>query len=61
MNMRVLWRVDAGFRFHAPQKLQHLFRLLGFVALVVLPENFVGRGVDHNGFHRGRAHVRARP
>jgi hypothetical protein len=31
--------------------------LLGLVALVVLPENLVGRGFDDDGLDRGRAHV----
>ena len=57
MNMRVLLAVDADFGFHAPQELQRLFRLLGFVALVVLPQNLVGRGIDHDRLHRGRADI----
>ena len=56
MNTRVLRR-DADFCFHAAQKLQGLLRLLGFVALVVLPENFVARGFHHHRFHGGRTDV----
>ena len=41
------------------QKFEHLLGLLGIVALVILPENLVGGGVDHHGFHRGRADVHA--
>ena len=41
------------------QKFEHLLGLLGVVALVVLPENLVGSGVNHHGFHGGGADVHA--
>jgi hypothetical protein len=56
MKMRV-FRANADFGFHAAQKLEHLFRLLGLVALVVLPENGVAGGIDHHGLHRGGTNV----
>ena len=60
MNMRERWRGEAfDFRLEALQKFEDLLRLLGVVALIVLPENLVGSGVDHHGFHRGRADVHA--
>jgi hypothetical protein len=49
--------VDADFFFYAPQELQRLFGLLGLVALVVLPKNFVGSRVDDGCFHRRRTHI----
>ena len=52
-------RLDPGVRFHALQEFQALFRLLGVVALVVAPDDLIGRGVHHHGFHRGRADVKA--
>ena len=55
--MRVLCAVDADLGLHATQKFQCFFRLLGLVPLVVLPEDLVGRGVDHRRLHRGRANV----
>ena len=51
--------VDADLGFHPLQELQRLLRLLGFVALVVLPEHLVAGGIDHDRLHRGRAHVQA--
>ena len=51
--------VDADLGLHAAQKFQGLLRLLGLVALVVLPKNLVGRGVHHCRLHRGRANVEA--
>ena len=50
-------RIDAGFGFHALQEFQRLFRLLGLVALIVLPEHLVARSIDDHRFHRGRAHI----
>ena len=49
--------IDPDFFFHAAQKLQSLFRLLGFVALVILPQNLIGRRVNDGSFHCGRADV----
>ncbi len=43
------------------QHLQHLFRLLGFVALVVSPENLVGFAVDHDDLHGRRADIGTHP
>ncbi len=54
----VVWR-DADFLFHALEEFQQLLRLLGLVALVILPDHLVGGGLDHHGLHRGRAHVHA--
>ena len=50
-------RVDADFGFHALQEFKGLFRLLGFVALIVLPESLIAGGIDDHRFHRGRADV----
>jgi hypothetical protein len=50
---------DAGLCLHAPQKLQHLLRLTRLVALIVLPDRLVGRGIHDDRFHRGRAHIQA--
>ena len=55
----MLCAIDADLGLHALQELQHLLRLLGFVALVVLPEDLVGGGIDHDRFHRGRADVQS--
>ncbi len=52
-------RSDADFVLHALEEFQQLLRLLGLVALVVLPDHLVGFGVDDDGLHRGRAHVHA--
>ncbi len=49
--------IDADLRLHALEKLQRLLRLLGFVALIVLPKDLVGCGIDDHRLHRGRAHV----
>ena len=51
--------VDADFLFDAAQEFERLLRLLGFVALVVLPENLVGRRVDDGRFYRRRTHIEA--
>jgi hypothetical protein len=37
--------VDSHLRFHAAQEFQGLFRLLGLVTLVVLPQNLVALGI----------------
>ena len=50
-------RADAGFGFHAAQKLETLFRLSCFVALVVLPDGFVRCGIHHDRLDRGGADV----
>ena len=57
MKMRVLWRLMPSVGFHPLQELERLLRLLGLVALIVLPENLVGRGFDDDGLHRRRADV----
>src|SRR5262249_26311846 len=51
--------VDMDLGFHALQKLQGLLRLFGFVALVILPENLVGRKIDDHGFHGGGTDIQA--
>ena len=51
--------VHADLGFHAAQKFQRLFRLLGFVALVVLPEDLISGSIDDRRLDRGRAHVEA--
>ena len=51
--------VDTGLSFHPLQKLERLFRLLGFMALVVLPQNLVGLSVDHNCLDGGRADIKS--
>src|SRR5580704_19024235 len=43
--------------FHAAQKLENLFGLPGFVALIILPDGFICRGIDHDRFDRGRADI----
>ena len=45
--------IDADVGFHAAQKFQRLLRLLGLVALVVLPQDLIRRRIHHHGFHRG--------
>ncbi len=52
-------RSDASFVLHALEELQQLLGLLGFVALVVLPDDLVGFGFDDHGLHRGRADIHA--
>ena len=60
MNMREFFGSEAlDFGLEALQELQHLFRLLGVVPLIILPEDLVRGGVDHHGFHRRRADVHA--
>ena len=49
--------VDAKIGFHALEELERLLGLLGFMALVVLPENLVSCRVDGDRFNRGRADV----
>ena len=51
--------IDADLGFHPLQEFQGFFRLLGFVALVVLPEHLIAGRIDHHGFHSGRAYVEA--
>ena len=53
----MLCAIDADFGFHALQEFQSLLRLLGLVALIVLPQDLVGCRIDHHGFYRGRADV----
>ena len=57
MKMRVfcgLIPVSASMR---RRNSRHLFRLPGFVALIVLPDGLIGRGVHHDRFDRGGAHI----
>src|SRR5439155_3852883 len=51
--------LDARVGLHALQELQALFGLLGVVALVVAPDDVLGRQVDYYRLHRGRADVQA--
>ena len=44
---------DADFLFHALEELHDFFGLLGVMALVVLPEDFVVRGIYDYGFDGG--------
>ena len=52
-------RIHGSIGFHALQELERLLRLLGFVALVVLPENRVARSIDNYCFHGRRAYIQA--
>ncbi len=52
-------RSDADLVLHALEEFQQLLRLLGLVALVVLPDHLVGFGFNDYGLHRGRADVHA--
>ena len=46
-----------GVGFHTAQELENLFRLPGFVALIVLPDGLVGRSVNHDRLYCGRADI----
>ena len=46
-------------RFDLFEKLDALFRLLGVVALIVLPEDLIRRRIDDDGLDGGRADVQA--
>ncbi len=52
-------RSDADFILHALEEFEQLFRLLGLVALIVLPDHLVGFGLNHDGLNGGRADVHA--
>ena len=52
-------RSNADFLLHALEELQQLLRLLGLMALVVLPDHLVGLGVDHHRLDGRRANVHA--
>ena len=52
-------RSNADFLLHALEEFQQLLRLLGFVTLVVLPDDLVGFGVDNDRLHRRRANIHA--
>ena len=54
----VVWAY-AGLGFHAAQKLKDLFRLLRFMALVVLPDGGICRGINHNCFNCRGTYVQA--
>src|SRR5580698_662662 len=43
----------ANFSFNPLQEFQRLFRLLGLMPLVVLPQHLVRGCVNHHGLHRG--------
>ena len=51
--------INSCIGFHPLQEFQRLFRLLGFMALIILPEHLVCSSIDHYRFHRGRAHVKS--
>jgi len=38
---------------HPGQELVNLLRLLGFMALVILPENLIVLGIDDDSLYRG--------
>src|SRR6266849_6560088 len=48
---------DARFGFDPAQKLQRLFRLLGLMPLIILPDHLVALTPDHNCLDRRRADV----
>ena len=49
--------IDTSVGLNPLQELQSLFRLLGFVTLIVLPENLIACRIHHNSLHGRRAHV----
>ena len=49
--------VDAYLGFHALQEFKALFRLLGFMALVILPQHLITDSVDHHRLHGRGAHI----
>src|SRR5689334_20654592 len=51
--------VEADIGVHALQEFERLLRLLGFVALVILPEHPITRGLDNNSFDRRRTYIEA--
>ena len=50
---------ESGATADALEALRELTRLAGFVALVVLPQDFSGRRIDDHGLDRGRSHIHA--
>ena len=50
-------RSNADFAFHALEEFQQLLRLLGFVALVVLPDHLVGFSIDDDCLDRRGANI----
>ena len=48
---------NAGVLLHPLEELQCLFRLLGLVPLVVLPEDFIGGRIDNHGLYGGRTNI----
>src|SRR5215468_9653060 len=51
--------VNAGIGFHTLQELERFFRLLGFVALVVLPQNLIRVRIHYDRLHCCRTHVKS--
>src|SRR6185312_7965954 len=49
--------IDYHFGLDALQKFQRLLGLLGFVALVVLPQHAVAVRLDSDRLHRGGSHI----
>src|SRR5262249_60404242 len=50
---------NGEFFLDAFEEFQDLFRLLGLVALIILPENFVFRRIDYDRLHGRRSNVEA--
>ena len=50
---------DADVAFHSLQEFEGLLRLLGFMPLVIPPENLVRGRVDNYSFHRGRTDIQS--
>ena len=50
-------RIDAGIGFHALQKFQRFFGLLGLMTLIVLPKHLIAGRLDDHGFYRRRTDV----
>jgi hypothetical protein len=48
---------DANFRFHPLQELESLLGLLGFVTLVVLPQNLICGRINYYSLHSGRPDI----
>src|SRR5258708_15742805 len=57
-NTRIL-STDPSIYLHPPKEVEHLFRLLRFVALIVLPDYVIRRRVQNACLYCRRAHVQA--
>src|SRR5580765_358941 len=49
--------IDPGLGFHPLQELQRLFRLLGLMPLVVLPQCLIGGSVDYDRLYSRRSNI----